>query len=332
MLAFGYINDKTYTEVTSMRKTVKTLLSATSLLAAASILSGIQLTNRIMYIKPKDTETIIERERLAERFDQAWYDGCDKQLLSIESPYGYSISGIFLRPLETNNTAIICHGVTENKINSVKFARMFERLGFNSVIYDHRRHGESGGKTTSYGYYEKMDLHALVKNVRTKIGDDAILGIHGESMGAVTTLLYAGTIDSLANFYISDCAFSNFSELLSLLSKATIPVNPKYTVPFATFFIRMRDGYSIREISPLDAVTHIEEPVLFIHSVPDSFIPAAMSEQLFDAKKDNKMLKLFDVGEHAQSFNESPYEYEQTVAQFLRKYVPHYRYKSTMPH
>lgn len=313
-----------------MRKTVKALLSATSLLVTASVISGIQLTNRIMYIKPKNIETIIERESLAERFDQAWYDGCDKQLLSIESPYGYSISGVFLHPLTTKNTVIICHGVTENKVNSVKFARMFERLGFNSVIYDHRRHGESGGKTTSYGYYEKADLQALVENVRRLIGNEPLLGIHGESMGAATTLLYAGTTDTLANFYISDCAFSNFSELLSLLSKATIPISPKYTVPFATFFIRMRDGYSIHAINPLDAVQQIDEPVLFIHSVPDSFIPATMSEQLFEKKKNNKMIKLFDIGEHAQSFNESPYEYEQTIAQFLRQYVPRYEDKSSL--
>lgn len=305
-----------------MKKALKTLISATSLLAAASIISGIRLTNRIMYIKPKDPEVIVARESLAERFDKSWYEACDKQLLSIESPHGYTISGIFLKPLQTNNTVIICHGVTENKINSIKFTRMFERLGFNSVVYDHRRHGESGGKTTSYGHYEKMDLQALAKHVRTHIGNDAILGIHGESMGAATMLLYAGTTETPANFYISDCAFSNFSELLSLVSKATVPINPKYTVPFVTFFIRMRDGYSLHEVNPLDAVQNIQEPILFIHSAPDSFIPATMSEQLFDAKKGKKMLKLFAIGEHAQSFNESPIEYEQTVKQFLRQFVP----------
>lgn len=307
-----------------MKKTMKTLLSATSLLAAASIISGIRLTNRIMYIKPKEITETIERERLAKRFDQAWYDACDKQLLAIDSPHGYNISAIFLQPLNTTNTVIICHGVTENKMNSVKFARMFERLGFNSVIYDHRRHGETGGKTTSYGYYEKADLQALVQSVRKKIGHNALIGIHGESMGAVTTLLYAGTTDMPVNFYISDCAFSSFSELLSRIAKSAIPINPKYTVPFATFFIRMRDGYSIQEINPLNAVKYIDEPVLFIHSTPDSFIPSTMSEQLFAVKKDNKMIKLFDIGEHAQSFNESPYEYEKTILHFLSQYVPHY--------
>ena len=102
--------------------------------------------------------------------------------------------------------------MTENKINSVKYARLFERLGFNSVIYDHRRHGDSGGKTTSFGYYEKIDLKAIVDIIREEIGNDALLGIHGESMGAATTILYAGTFDDKADFHIVDCPFSDFTE------------------------------------------------------------------------------------------------------------------------
>ena len=56
----------------------------------------------------------------------------------------------------------------------MKYARLFERLGFNSVIYDHRRHGDSGGKTTSFGYYEKIDLQAIVHAVRERIGKRAL--------------------------------------------------------------------------------------------------------------------------------------------------------------
>ena len=54
---------------------------------------------------------------------------------------------------------------------------------FNSVIYDHRRHGDSGGKTTSFGYYEKIDLQAIVDKIREEIGEEAITwdsrGING---------------------------------------------------------------------------------------------------------------------------------------------------------
>ena len=286
---------------------------------------GYLVTNKLMYIKKKDDAFIYEREQHAERFDEAWYEACPKDLLTIASPNGYSIKGIFLKPLQTSNTVIICHGVTENKINSMKYARMFERLGFNAVVYDHRRHGESEGKTTSYGHYEKLDLQKVVHAVREEIGENALLGIHGESMGAATMLLYAGTVENGADFYVSDCAFSNFPKLLEKIFRETVPISPKYTLPFANIFLRLRDGYSLSEVDPLKAVVNIDKPVLFIHSEPDNLIPADMSKQLFDAKVGDKMLKLFEQGEHAKSFNESPLEYEQTVAKFLHDYVSQYR-------
>ena len=62
-----------------------------------------------------------------------------------------------MEPYDTKKWVIICHGVTENKVNSIKYANVFIKLGFNAVVYDHRRHGESGGKTSSYGHYEKYE-------------------------------------------------------------------------------------------------------------------------------------------------------------------------------
>ena len=84
--------------------------------------------------------------------------------------------------------------------------------------------------------------------------------------------------------------------------------------------MRFRDGYSFRDVTPKEAVQHIEKPMLFIHSLPDDFIPAEMTEELFEAKLDQKMLALFEQGDHAQSFNESPLEYEQLIKDFLFNY------------
>jgi fermentation-respiration switch protein FrsA (DUF1100 family) len=294
----------------------------TGIASVLTVIFGISLTNRIMYIEKKDDEFILDRELKANRYDEKWYNQCKKEELTIDSPNGYPIKGILLKPHpSTNHTVIICHGVTENKINSIKYARMFERLGFNSFVYDHRRHGESGGKTTSYGYYEKLDLGAVVKALKSLIGEKAYIGIHGESMGAATTILYAGTISDDADFYIADCSFSDFEELLHHIVKNSMRLKPSIPVHLADVFIRFRDGYRFKHVAPKEAVKNIEKPVLFIHSKPDAFIPAEMSIEMFELKKGPKALKLFERGAHAQSFNENPEEYEQTVREFLKKFV-----------
>ena len=291
-----------------------------SIFTASAAICGFIFTNLLMYLKKKDDAFILDREITAKRFDEVWFNTVQKTEKWIDSPNGYPIKAIFLEPLETTNFVVICHGVTENKINSVKYARLFERLGFNSVVYDHRRHGDSGGKTTSFGYYEKMDLQAVVNAVHDYAGEEAIIGIHGESMGAATTILYAGTVEDHAHFYISDCAFSDFTDQLLYLMKKETPLRTRYAIKLADVFLRVRDGYSMRLVSPREAVKHIEKPVLFIHSVPDDFILPEMTKELYELKNGPKQLKLFENGPHAQSFNQNPEEYEQTVADFLYTY------------
>lgn len=288
-----------------------------SVLTASTAVIGFLITNRLMYMKKKDDAFILNREITAKRFNEVWYDTVRKNEKWITSPNGYPVKAVFLEPLDTSNFVVICHGVTENKINSVRYARLFERLGFNSVVYDHRRHGDSGGKTTSFGHYEKMDLQAVVNAVNEYAGKDAIIGIHGESMGAATTLLYAGTLEDYADFYISDCAFSDFTDQLLYLMKKETPLRTRYAIKLADIFLRVRDGYSMRLVSPREAVTHIEKPVLFIHSLHDDFILPEMTKELYELKIGPKQIKLFDKGAHAQSFNENPEVYEKTIADFL---------------
>ncbi|WP_438317859.1 alpha/beta hydrolase [Sporosarcina sp. FA9] len=291
-----------------------------SIIAALTTIFGIFLTNQLMYLKIKDPEFIMKREILAKRFDEKWYEHVKKVEMWIDSPNGYRLRAVFLKPLTTNRTIIICHGVTENKINSVKYARLFERLGFNSVVYDHRRHGDSGGKTTSFGYYEKYDLKAIVETIREEIGNDSLLGIHGESMGAATTILYAGTFEDLADFHIVDCPFSDFTEQILHLMRKDTPLRNAMMLRIGNLFMKIREGYSIKMISPKEVVANITKPVLFIHSLEDDFILPYMTKELFRAKRGDKMLKLFKDGEHAKSFNDNAKKYEEVVKEYLKRF------------
>ncbi|MFF2752627.1 alpha/beta hydrolase [Psychrobacillus sp. NPDC058041] len=291
----------------------------TSILTAATTVFGYLVTNKLMYMKKKEDDFILNREITSKRLDEAWFREVNKTEKWIESKNGYSLKAIFVEPLQTNNYVVICHGVTENKINSLRFVRMFERLGFNSVVYDHRRHGDSGGKTTSFGFYEKIDLQSILEVVRKRAGESAIIGIHGESMGAATTLLYAGSIKDDADFYISDCSFSDFEDQVLNIMRQTTPLRSSLAIRFANLFLKMRDGYTLNLVSPIDVVDHIEKPVLFIHSLQDDFILPKMTEELYEKKKGPKSLKLFELGAHAKSFNENSEEYEQVVADFLQQ-------------
>lgn len=292
-------------------------------LSAALCLSsfGIYMTNRLMYMKIKDDDMIIQREKSAGRMNPDEFNTLKKRKITIPSPFGYPLKMLIVEPRVSNRYIIISHGVTENKISSIKYVQYFLDRGFNVLLYDHRRHGESGGKTTSYGYYEKYDLQAIVHWLKKEVGANLLLGIHGESMGAATLLLYAGMLEDGADFYIADCPFSDFKELVSYLIKKEVRIPPNLVLPISNFFLRLRDKYTVGDISPISVIDKIEKPILFIHSKKDDFILPYMTEALYQRKKGPKQLYLAENGFHACSYNENKESYEATVDEFLYKFI-----------
>jgi fermentation-respiration switch protein FrsA (DUF1100 family) len=270
-----------------------------------------------MYIRKKTDEEIINRDTTFGLYNQKDFDNLEKKHFSILSQFGYSIKGSLIAPHESNRYIIICHGVTVNRLNSVKYMNLFLQKGWNVLIYDHRRHGESGGETTSYGHYEKFDLQSVVHWLKKEVGDSIVLGIHGESMGAVTTLLYAGMLEDSADFYIADCPFTELEAQLLYRLKVEFKVPSLLIMPIAKPFVQLRDRYSIKGVSPISVIGNIEKPVLFIHSKDDDYIPAEMSKQLYEKKKGSKKLYIAEKGSHAMSYAENREEYSKVIDEFF---------------
>jgi len=295
------------------------VLGGTTLLAAGL---GLYMSQRIVYMMRKDEKLIYDREVKAKRIDPVRYEELPKQEVWINSPFGYLIKAVVVRPYpDRKKYMIFSHGVTENKTNSIKYMDLFLKRGFNAIIYDHRRHGESEGKTTSYGYFEKYDLKAVVDYLLSTEGEDVFFGIHGESMGAATTILYAGSLEDRADFYIVDCPFSDFREQLAYLFSKEMKLPGKWFLPLADLFVRIRGGFRLKTVSPIQVIQNIHKPVLFIHSTKDDYILPEMTKTLYDRKKDLKMLFMATNGGHAQSFNENKEEYEQAIDEFFNIYV-----------
>ncbi|KKI93074.1 hypothetical protein WQ54_06090 [Bacillus sp. SA1-12] len=278
---------------------------------------GIFFTNKMMYIKKKTDKEIIERETMLELYNQEEFDALEKKHFSIPSRFGYLLKGSLIEPHGTNRYIILCHGVTVNRLNSVKYMNLFIQKGWNVLIYDHRRHGESGGKTTSYGHYEKFDLQSIVHWLKQEAGDSIVLGIHGESMGAVTTLLYAGMVEDGADFYIADCPFSELEAQLLYRLKAEFKIPSFLVMPIAKPFVQLRDRYSLKEVSPINSVVNINSPVLFIHSKDDDYIPSQMTQQLYDKKIGTKKLYIAEKGSHAMSYADNREDYSKVIDDFF---------------
>lgn len=90
---------------------------------------------------------------------------------------------------------------------------------------------------------------------------------------------------SKRQFYIADCPFASFEDQLLYRLKTDFRLSGQWILPLSDRVLKWRDGYSIRQVSPLDVIDQVKEPVLFIHSLHDDYIPCEQSQQLYARKK-----------------------------------------------
>ena len=120
--------------------------------------AGTYFALRILKPQVQSPDQSFQAEILAGKFSDEFYQSLSRQEVWIPSPYGYRLHGIYL-PLEgSHKTVVITHGIETTLYASMKYADMFRSMGFNILLYDLRNHGLSGGKNTTFGYYEKYDL------------------------------------------------------------------------------------------------------------------------------------------------------------------------------
>lgn len=296
-------------------------------LAALAGVSGVAFyfSGRAVHIKIHSVEDVVAAEFRSGNIAPEHIETLPKEEIRIASPYGYTLYGWLVppeggAPAGPVPTVIFVHGVKSSLHSMLKYAAIFRSRGFRALLYDQRRHGRSGGTNTTYGFYEKYDLQAVVDWVLDRFGSDAAVGVFGESMGAATALLHAA-VDPRPKFVVADCAYSSLWEQLTLRLRAEYRL-PRFPVLALTDVIcRLRAGFWFGQVSPVRAVSGVDAPVLFIHGQDDNFVPRRMSEALHAAKPGPKSLYLAPNAGHAGSWVSDKEAYERAVDEFLRRHA-----------
>lgn len=282
-------------------------------LAASFFLLIFKLASLVVTGKRQSLEEALKWQ--SDKYDTSFYDSLTKVDYEVMGDGDYVIHTQLLKnPEETDKYMIISHGYTDNRIGSLKYARMYLDLGFNCIIYDLRGHGENDEHITTYGIIESKDLIKLIEDTRDRYKDIKMLGIHGESLGAATTitaLKYKPDVD----FAVADCGFS---DLENVLREGYRNGNiPNIGVDLANLGLKLRYHYSLDEMRPIDALDDNEIPILFIHGSADTFIYPKNSEDMQKRTKGYSEFHMIDGAEHAMSVITDPDTYKEYVRDFL---------------
>ena len=302
------------------------ILLGTAALLLLFVFTVAALVVRYLTHQPRDTREAAEAKEIERGNLMAGeLDALPLQEFTVKSFDGLTLRCAWLRcGKETKRAAVIVHGFGSRYEHVLKYAKLYTARGYDALLFDHRHCGESEGSKTTMGYLERRDLAQLIALARADKGEDAFVGIHGESMGGATVLL-AACMEEPPDFVVADCPYADLAEetKYDLRYECHLPAWP--FVPAASLVMCLCAGFFLKDISPLREIESHgglpDVPILFVHGTEDKLIPCAASKALYAAKQGKKALFIVEGAEHARSIVRARPKYAETVYAFLNEFT-----------
>ena len=253
--------------------------------------------------------------------------GLDYELVEFQSRLDdVTLTGWYMPVSNPQATIIISHGINGNRadtgIGLLEIARDMGERGFNTLLFDLRGHGESGGTQVSGWYFERYDVLGAFDFLLDRGVLPDKIGLQGYSMGGGIVLL-AAAVEPRIRAVVADSPFSDVADLLVEEVKRrtdapgwAVPV----LVPGITLAADLFYGIDLGVLTPINVVEGLDYPVLLIHGTADDRIPAYHSQRMVEASgHPDTELWLLDGVEHVKSYRAVPEEYIDRVAAYFEE-------------
>jgi len=222
-------------------------------------------------------------------------------------------------PENARGTIIYLHGVSECKIVGLPLANEFHKQGYNVFLYDSRRHGNSGGRFCTYGFYEKHDTSTVINYLQARkdihVGR---VGLFGSSMGAAVAIQVAA-IDKRVVAVVAESGFATLRSIFDDYQKRMIKLPWHYLRNIVIKRSEHIAHFKASSVSPLEAVKEVDVPLFIIHGTADNLIKYTYSEMLYKNTGHPKELWLIKGAKHNDIAEVGGEEYSRRILEFFKR-------------
>ena len=238
------------------------------------------------------------------------------QFVEFPSRSGAMIHGWLITGQPGKGVIVLMHGVHANRLSLVARAEFLSRAGYSILLFDFQGHGESTGKTITFGYLESRDATAAVNFVRKKFPGEKT-GVIGISLGAASALLAEPPL--LVNAMILESSYPTIYQATEDRMILRFGFFGELATPLLTCQLKPRLGIGLDDLKPIEHAKEISAPKFFIAGTTDCDTPLLESQALFDAAAEPKQLWLVNGAAHVDMHAFAKAEYERRVLGFLAK-------------
>ncbi|MBR5746777.1 MAG: alpha/beta hydrolase [Clostridia bacterium] len=306
--------------------------AAAAACGSAALLGAARWAYGITYYSPKkrraDPYDIFNEGQYAQYYQRTYdlvkeMDGIPYERVEILSTVdGVKLVARYYQVREGAPVMIQCHGYRGTALRDFCGGNKLAReSGYNTLVIDQRAHGESEGKTITFGVKEKCDVRDWAYYVSRRFGSETDIILAGISMGAATVLM-ASELDLPEQVcaVIADCPYSDQVEIIKKVgAERGFPAEP--AIMLNKLAAKVWGGFTLEGRTALDAVAHTKIPVLLLHGDDDRFVPCDMSRALDSACASEHELHVFPGAGHGLCYMSDTPRYCEIVNSFLKKHV-----------
>ncbi len=222
------------------------------------------------------------------------------------------LRGDFQTRPNSRGTMIVCHGVGANRRDISAITQLVHEAGYQVLAFDFRGHGESAGRTITYGANERLDVLGAYDYCLSRSDvDPGKLYAIGVSMGGSSLLLALPDMPRVQAAII-DSAFADLPAMVDhQLRFFPQPLRgPLHRVTALAGWCET--GFDIETIRPIDALPRIAARLQFIHGTEDFIVPPSHSERMHAAAP-GSLLHLEPFAPHIGTAMLNPAEYRRLL-------------------
>lgn len=226
-------------------------------------------------------------------------------------PRGERVHGWWLPAVgEPKGTVYFLHGNAQNISTHVMSVSWLPDAGFNVFLLDYRGYGLSDGKATLSNALHDIQLGLDWLGSSSRLQGRPLI-VFGQSLGASMGIAVMSKEQNQARAQcaVFEAAFSGYRDIAGVIMKRSWLLWPLRPVVMPLL--------PTRELDPIERITEVSMPKMFMHSKEDRVIPFSQGEELYAAATGVKVFQPL-LGEHIAAISD-PSVQERLIEYFYNR-------------
>ena len=240
--------------------------------------------------------------------------------LKCKTADGIRLSGWVAEPERPRGTIALFHGLRGSRVRMLPRLAFLVHCGYRCVAFDHRAHGKSKGRCTSFGFYEARDVVAIRRFIQEHWPDQPVAAL-GCSMGAAALCYAAEQVHDWQGLVLEGL----YSDVESAFQRRIGSAYPAWFQTLYPGIVRMTERrlrLRLHDLAPLEHVGRFNPaPILFVAGSADTFATPEDAERYRAHYPGWHDLWLVPDAGHSDMWEKGGAEYQRRIKEFLAKWM-----------